>query len=101
MDVMHDRVAGLDVHKAMIVACVRLVSGSKVSRECQTFESTTAGAAVLAGVADGFGLHAWRNGSDRGLLKAGVEYPERGRVRTDSGQCRPHQDCSRPQDRRQ
>ena len=43
MDVMHDRVAGLDVHKAMIVACVRLVSGSKVSRECQTFESTTAG----------------------------------------------------------
>jgi transposase len=43
MDVMHDRVAGLDVHKAMIVACVRLVSGSRVSRECQTFESTTAG----------------------------------------------------------
>lgn len=43
MDVMHDRVAGLDVHKAMIVACVRLVSDGKVSRECQTFETTTSG----------------------------------------------------------
>ena len=43
MDVMHERVAGLDVHKAMIVACVRLVSDGKATRECQTFETTTAG----------------------------------------------------------
>jgi transposase len=43
MDVMHERVAGLDVHKAMIVACVRLMAGGKVSRECRTFETTTAG----------------------------------------------------------
>jgi transposase len=43
MDVMHERVAGLDVHKAMIVACVRLVSDGKVTRECQTFETTTVG----------------------------------------------------------
>ena len=43
MDVMHERVAGLDVHKAMIVACVRLVSDGKITRECQTFETTTAG----------------------------------------------------------
>jgi transposase len=45
--VMHERVAGLDVHKAMIVACVRLMSGGKVERECRTFETTTAGLLAL------------------------------------------------------
>jgi transposase len=43
MEIMHERVAGLDVHKAMIVACVRLMSGGKVERECRTFETTTNG----------------------------------------------------------
>jgi hypothetical protein len=42
MDVMHERVAGLDVHKETIVACVRTMAGGKVSRECRTFETTTA-----------------------------------------------------------
>src|SRR5262245_61472997 len=41
MEVMHARVAGLDVHKATVVACVRLVEGGKVLRECLTFETTT------------------------------------------------------------
>jgi transposase len=40
---MFERVAGLDVHKAMIVACVRQMSGGKVERECRTFETTTSG----------------------------------------------------------
>ena len=43
MDVMFERVAGLDVHKAMIVACVRQMSGGKAERECRTFETTTSG----------------------------------------------------------
>jgi hypothetical protein len=38
---MHERVAGLDVHKAMIVVGVRLVVGGTVERECWTFETTT------------------------------------------------------------
>jgi transposase len=42
MDIIYERVAGLDVHKAMIVACVRLTGGGKVNRECQTFGTTTA-----------------------------------------------------------
>jgi transposase len=42
MDVIHQRVAGLDVHKAMIVACVRTMTGTKIERECRTFETTTA-----------------------------------------------------------
>ncbi|MGD0027118.1 MAG: IS110 family transposase, partial [Xanthobacteraceae bacterium] len=47
MEVMHKRVAGLDVHKATIVACVRLVAGRKVTRECRTFETTTDGLLAL------------------------------------------------------
>jgi transposase len=42
MDIMHERVAGLDVHKDMIVACARCVAGGKVNRECRTFGTTTA-----------------------------------------------------------
>lgn len=49
MDVMHERVAGLDVHKETIVACVRTMSGGKATRECRTFETTTAGLEALLG----------------------------------------------------
>src|SRR5271170_3374693 len=47
MDVMHERCAGLDVHKAKIVACVRLTIGGKVNRECRTFDTTTTGLLAL------------------------------------------------------
>ena len=47
MEVMHKRVAGLDVHKETVVCCVRLVAGGKASRECRSFETTTAGLETL------------------------------------------------------
>ena len=47
MDVMHDRVAGLDVHKDTVVACVRTISGTKATRECRTYETTTEGLSAL------------------------------------------------------
>jgi transposase len=47
MDVLHERVAGLDVHKATIVACVRTMAAGKVERECRSFETTTAGLLAL------------------------------------------------------
>src|SRR5882757_8973819 len=47
MEVMYERVAGLDVHKATIVACVRLGAGRKVTRECRTFDTTTDGLRAL------------------------------------------------------
>lgn len=47
MDEMHERVAGLDVHKAMIVACVRLMVGGKAIRECRTFSTATSGLLAL------------------------------------------------------
>ena len=43
MDVIHERVAGLDVHKAMIVACVRVMVGGKADRTCRTYDTTTDG----------------------------------------------------------
>ena len=49
MEVMHERVAGLDVHKAMIVACVRIISAGKIKRECRTFETSTASLEALLG----------------------------------------------------
>jgi transposase len=47
MEIMYERVAGLDVHKATIVACVRLGTGRKVTRECRTFDTTTDGLLAL------------------------------------------------------
>ena len=47
MEVMHERVAGLDVHKETVVACVRIAAGGKVARECRTSETTTAGLEAL------------------------------------------------------
>ena len=49
MDVMFERVAGLDVHKAMVVATVRVMTGGKVELECRTFETTTSGLEALLG----------------------------------------------------
>jgi transposase len=43
MEVMHKRVAGLDVHKETVVACVRLMTGRQVTRECRTYATTTDG----------------------------------------------------------
>ena len=47
MEAIHDRVAGLDVHKKSVVACVRLKAGRQVERECRTFDTTTAGLEAL------------------------------------------------------
>ena len=47
MEVVCQRCAGLDVHKAMIAACVRIVSDGKVSREVRTFDTTTSGLLAL------------------------------------------------------
>ena len=101
MDVMHERCAGLDVHKATIVACVRTVTGGKVNRECRTFDTTTAGLLALLAWLHGIGLHSRGDGGDRRLLEAGMEHPQRRRLRTDAGERGPHQERPRPQDGRQ
>ena len=41
MDILYERVAGLDVHKDTVVACVRIMADGKTKRECRTFATTT------------------------------------------------------------
>ena len=41
MDILYERVAGLDVHKDTVVACVRIMADGKATRECRTFATTT------------------------------------------------------------
>jgi transposase len=48
VEVLHQRCAGLDVHKKTVVAAVRLAEGNKVTTEVKTFATTTAGLLALA-----------------------------------------------------
>ena len=48
MDIVHQRCAGLDVHKDEVVACARSVSGRRVVRTPARFPTTTQGLLALA-----------------------------------------------------
>jgi transposase len=48
MEVLHPRCCGLDVHKATVVACVRLVIDGKAVKETRTFATTTASLIALS-----------------------------------------------------
>jgi len=48
MEVQHPRCCGLDVHKATVVACVRLVIDGKTVKEIRTFATTTASLIALS-----------------------------------------------------
>jgi transposase len=48
MEVLYPRCAGLDVHQASVVACVRIANGARASHEVRTFETTTKGLLALA-----------------------------------------------------
>jgi transposase len=41
MELVHERTAGLDVHKDSVVACLRQMAGGKAKRECRSFATTT------------------------------------------------------------
>ena len=47
MEVVHQCCAGLDVHKAEIVACVRQVRGATVTHTVERFATTTSGLVAL------------------------------------------------------
>jgi transposase len=48
MEVLHPRCCGLDVHKATVLACVRLVIDGKAVKETRTFATTTASLIALS-----------------------------------------------------
>ncbi len=80
MEVMHERVAGLYVHKETVVACVRIVAGGKVSRECPNLRDHNSRPGGLAGLVDAERMYACRDGGYGRLLEACVEHPERWQV---------------------
>jgi hypothetical protein len=80
MDVLYERVAGLDVHKDTVVACVRIVADGKTKRECRTFAGYDGAACGAASVAGRLPVQARGDGSDGRLLDAGVADPGRGRL---------------------
>jgi transposase len=48
MNVLHERCAGLDVHKQTVVACRRVMAAARVVREVRSFATTTRGLLELA-----------------------------------------------------
>jgi len=56
MEVLHERSAGLDVHKETVVAGVRIVQDGQVRRERQTFKTTTRDLLALAAWLDSLGV---------------------------------------------
>lgn len=48
METIRDRVAGLDVHRDTVVACVRVAVGGKVTLEKKSFSTMSTGVAALA-----------------------------------------------------
>jgi len=47
MEIIYERVAGLDVHQATVVGCVRRLVDRRTERECRTFATTTEGLTEL------------------------------------------------------
>ena len=57
MKTVIERCAGLDVHQASVVACVRIAEGENDLQEfVQTFSTTTAGLLILHDWLAGFGV---------------------------------------------
>ena len=48
MEVLYPRCAGLDVHKATVVACVRMAEGRQVTSEIRQFATSTHGLLALS-----------------------------------------------------
>ena len=48
MEVLYPQCAGLDVHQASVVACMRVAEGARAAHEVRTFETTTKGLLELA-----------------------------------------------------
>ena len=60
MDILYERVAGLDVHKDTVVACVRIMADGKATRECRTFATATEQLVELRAWLKKAGARTWR-----------------------------------------
>ena len=77
METVVERVAGLDVHKEQVTACVRVPATAGKGREhlTETFSTTVAGSACVARLAGRAQGRAGRDGGHRRVLEAGVGDP--------------------------
>ena len=86
MDVLYANCAGLDFHKDTVVACSRrMIDGQSHPRGSHLHDDDER-ASRLVGLARIARRNPHRDGGDRRLLEAGLEYPERWRFRVDFGQ---------------
>ena len=70
---LYPRCAGLDVHKATVVACLMITAANgKLSKEVRTFATTTAGEALLSRLAKEPGGDPRRDGINGSLLASGL-----------------------------
>jgi transposase len=56
MQVLYPRCAGLDVHKATVVACVRIAEGGQIRSDIRQFATTTPGLLALSDWLTGYGV---------------------------------------------
>ena len=56
MDLLHERCAGLDVHKETVVAAARLVEDGRIIEHIETFSTTTKGLLALSDFLTGHGV---------------------------------------------
>jgi len=76
MEVMYERVAGLDVHKQTVVACVRLMVGRKGGARVPNLRHDDGQPDGLAELAESVAMQPRGDGSDGDLLDTCVEDPE-------------------------
>ena len=101
MEKLFERCAGLDIHKDVIVACVRVPDdGWRSSAGDAELSNHDRGAADAAGLAAQLRRDACRDGIDRRLLAAGL-LPARGSHGVLAAQRSAPAQRPRPQDRRQ
>jgi hypothetical protein len=97
MKTLHKTCAGLDVHKAEVVACLRLISKRKVEREVRRFPTTTQGLLALAEWLESAGCtHVAMEAT--GVYWKPVWHILEGRFCAHSGECRACEERTWPQE---
>lgn len=97
MEAIVERVSGVDVGQATVVATMLIgAAHERPKKETRTFRTVTNELAT-AGLVAGQGSDPGRAGGHRGLLETRPRGTG-GRVRSDRGQCSPHQERSGTKD---
>ena len=99
MEVLHPRCCGIDVHKEIVVVCLRVQEDRRVHKEVQSFGTTTADLCRLPAWlrVPGARTSRW---SRRASIGSPVFNLLEATVSVRAGQCAAHQGGAGPEDRR-